>query len=71
MNKIALLLSLLMSIGVFKTCAQETVVSTTKGEITFFSSAPLEDIDARNKHVISMLNTESLEIMVRVPINQF
>ena len=71
MNKIALLLSLLMSIGVFKTCAQETVVSTTKGEITFFSSAPLEDIDAKNKHVISMLNTQSLEIMVRVPINQF
>lgn len=71
MNKIALLLSLLMGIGVFKTCAQETVVSTTKGEITFFSSAPLEDIDAKNKRVISMLNMQSLEILVRVPINQF
>ena len=71
MNKIALLLSLLMSIGVFKTCAQDNVVSTTKGEITFFSSAPLEDIDAKNKRVISMLNMQSLEILVRVPINQF
>jgi polyisoprenoid-binding protein YceI len=60
-----------MGISVFKTCAQDNVVSTTKGEITFFSGAPLEDIDAKNKHVISMLNTQSLEILVRIPINQF
>ena len=71
MNKKALLLSLLMGIGILQMFAQENVVSTTKGEITFFSSAPLEDIDAKNKHVISMLNTQSLEILVRVPINQF
>ena len=60
-----------MGIGIFQMYAQDNVVSTTKGEITFFSSAPLEDIDAKNKHVISMLNTQSLEILVRVPINQF
>jgi hypothetical protein len=71
MNKKALLLSLIMGIVIFKMCAQENVVSTTKGEIAFYSSAPLEDIDAKNKRVISMLNTQSLEILVRVPINQF
>jgi len=71
MSKLFVLLSLLMCISVFRTCAQDNVVSTTKGEITFFSSAPLEDIDAKNKRVISMLNTQSLEILVRVPINQF
>ena len=71
MNKKAIMLSLIMGIGIFQMYAQDNVVSTTKGEITFFSSAPLEDIDAKNKHVISMLNTQSLEILVRVPINQF
>jgi polyisoprenoid-binding protein YceI len=60
-----------MGISVFRTCAQDSVVSTTKGDITFFSSAPLEDIDAKNKRVISILNMQSLEILVRVPINQF
>lgn len=60
-----------MGIGIFRMCAQDNVVSTTKGEIIFFSNAPLEDIDAKNKHVISMLNTQSLEILVRIPINQF
>lgn len=71
MSKLFVLISILMGIGVFKTCAQDKMVSTTKGEITFFSNAPLEDIDAKNKRVISMLNMQSLEILVRVPINQF
>lgn len=71
MSKLVVLFSLLMGISVFRTCAQDNVVSTTKGEITFFSSAPLEDIEAQNKRVISMLNTQNLELMVRVPINQF
>jgi polyisoprenoid-binding protein YceI len=60
-----------MGIGIFRMYAQDNVVSTTKGEITFFSSAPLEDIDSKNNRVISMLNTQSLEILVRIPINQF
>lgn len=47
------------------------VQSTTKGEVSFFSSAPLEDISAKNNRVISMLNTETGELVVRVPINQF
>lgn len=53
----------------FSTYSQ--VLSTTKGEITFFSNAPLEDISAKNNRVISMLNMESKELVVRVPINQF
>jgi hypothetical protein len=71
MNKKAIMFSLLMGIGIFQMYAQDHVVSTTKGEIAFFSSAPLEDIDAKNNRVISMLNTQSLEILVRIPINQF
>ncbi|MEY3678265.1 MAG: hypothetical protein RI924_406 [Bacteroidota bacterium] len=46
-------------------------LSTTKGEIVFFSNAPLEDISAKNSRVISMLNTQNKELVVRVPINQF
>lgn len=69
--KTSFLIVLLLGIGALKTCAQEHVLSTTKGEITFFSNAPLEDISAKNARVISMLNTQNLELLVRVPINQF
>ncbi len=71
MIKTPFLIGLLLSIGSLKTCAQEQVFSTTKGEMTFFSNAPLEDISAKNSRVISMLNTRNLELVVRVPINQF
>lgn len=60
---------LLLLMGQFSAKAQ--VLSTTKGEITFFSNAPLEDISAKNVRVISMLNIANKELMVRVPINQF
>lgn len=53
------------------TSAGAQVLSTTKGEITFFSNAPLEDISAKNSRVISMFNPSTKELVVRVPINQF
>ena len=64
-----LIIMLLVLMGQTKAGAQ--VLSTTKGEITFFSSAPLEDISAKNVRVISMLNPSNRELVVRVPVNQF
>ena len=52
-------------------CAQSTIFETRQGNITFFSSAPLEDIEAKNNKVISLLNVRNNEIAVRVPIKQF
>lgn len=69
MKNYSLLMIILMLVGCASLKAQ--VYSTTKGEINFFSSAPLEDISAKNNRVISMLNTQTGELVVRVPINQF
>ena len=52
-------------------CAQSSIFETRQGNITFFSSAPLEDIEAKNNKVISLLNVRNNEIAVRVPIKQF
>ena len=51
--------------------AQSNIFSTNKGGVTFFSSAPLEDIEAKNNKAISLINTGTNEIAVRVPIKQF
>lgn len=50
---------------------QDAIFSTKEGSITFFSGAPLEDIEAKNSKTISLLNTGNGEIAVRVPIDQF
>ena len=65
--------SFLIGILLLVSCAslKAQVYSTTKGEAVFFSSAPLEDITAKNSRVISILNTVTGELTVRVPINQF
>lgn len=61
----------LLSFMMLSASAHAQVLSTTKGEITFFSNAPLEDISAKNSRVISMINQGSKELVVRVPVNQF
>jgi polyisoprenoid-binding protein YceI len=50
--------------------AQQLFTATTS-EITFFSDAPLEDIEAVNKASQSLLNTSTREIAVKVPIKSF
>ncbi|HUH33002.1 MAG TPA: YceI family protein [Daejeonella sp.] len=51
--------------------AQKDIYSANQGTISFFSSAPLEDIEAENNKVISLINVGNNEIAVRVPIKQF
>lgn len=70
MKNISLIVGLICLFNI-QISAQNKVFSTTKGEISFFSNAPLEDISAKNIRIISMLNTESRELVVRVPVNQF
>lgn len=70
MKNLSFLIGLLGFI-VWSASGSAQVLSTTKGEITFFSNAPLEDISAKNNRVISMLNPSNKELVVRVPINQF
>ncbi|WP_036678096.1 YceI family protein [Daejeonella oryzae] len=65
------LLVFFLSCSQFSLFAQKSILSTSSGEIVFFSKAPLEDIEAKNNRVISMLNISNREIVVRVPIRQF
>jgi polyisoprenoid-binding protein YceI len=44
---------------------------TNEGYIWFFSSAPLEDIEAHNKSVKAVTDMETGEILVKVPIIKF
>jgi hypothetical protein len=50
---------------------QSNLYAISNGNITFFSKAPLEDISAVNPNVMSLINPQSNEIVVRVPISKF
>jgi len=44
---------------------------TTNGEVSFFSKTPMEDIDAVNKSVSSIINTATNEVAVQMRITNF
>ncbi len=44
---------------------------TTTGEVSFFSKTPMEDIDALNKSVSSIINTATNEVAVQMRITNF
>src|SRR5687768_16374109 len=69
-NRLLLTLGLLLfaTLPVF---AQSEIMATNVGSITFFSRAPLEDIEAQNNKAISLLDTRKNEIAVRLPVKQF
>lgn len=65
--KNTLLLALLF-VG-FQSKAQ--LFMTTTGEVSFFSKTPMEDIDAVNKTVSSIINTATNEVAVQMRITNF
>jgi len=66
MKKIFLLA--LLCIG-FQSNAQFFI--TTNGEVSFFSKTPMEDIEALNKNVSSIINTATNEVAVQMRITNF
>jgi polyisoprenoid-binding protein YceI len=44
---------------------------TNSGEVSFFSKTPMEDIDAINKSVSSIINTATNEVAVQMRITNF
>lgn len=62
-------LTLLCLLAVHVAAAQ--VFLTRNGTIRFFSEAPLENIEAVNRQVMSALNTETGEFVFRLPIRSF
>ncbi len=63
-----LLFLALLFIG-FQSKAQ--LFMTTNGEVSFFSKTPMEDIEALNKNVSSIINTATNEVAVQMRITNF
>ncbi len=49
----------------------QTLYSTNKGQVSFYSDAPLEDIEAINKGVAAIINADNNEIAVQMRILDF
>ena len=66
------LLPLLSFLLMFQAASsQSTLYSIKNSEFSFFSKAPLEDIEAKNTKSSSIINTTNRELVVRIPIAQF
>ncbi len=53
------------------TCIAQSVYSCKEGQVSFFSEAPLENIEAHNGGVNSFLNVATREIAFIIPIRGF
>lgn len=51
--------------------AQDTMYKSDKGTAGFFSKAPLENIEAVSDRITALLNTETGEVAVLIPIKSF
>jgi len=49
----------------------QDMFTVNKGEVTFFSDAPIEDITAENKQPGSMINIVTREIAIIIPVRNF
>jgi len=49
----------------------QDIFFTKTGSVTFFSSAPLEDIEAKTQKAISFLNIKTGEIQFKIPMTSF
>lgn len=69
MKKLFLFVPLLLCAQVFKAQIYKAKDGTT--QISFYSKAPLEDIEAMNKGAIIVLNSTTNDIQIRVSIQNF
>lgn len=67
MRQLAIILFTALSIGSYA----QTIYMTRSGQISFFSKTPMENIEAVNNEVTSMLNTTTGELVFAVLIKSF
>ena len=61
----------LLTSGIFLNQAQAQVKNATSGQISFFSSTPVEDIKAESKNVKAAINTQTKKVVFVVPNTSF
>lgn len=71
MRVLYLIIGLLWWLPTLVMAQQQELFHTSRGNIAFFSKAPLEDIAAENEATVSLINTQTNEIVVRINISQF
>jgi len=49
----------------------QDIFFTKTGSVTFFSSAPLEDIEAKTQKAVSFLNLKTGEVQFKIPMTSF
>lgn len=69
--KIQVVVVLMLLFGTASMLQAQQKVMTKTGEASFFSKAPLEDIEAHNKQVVAIIDLSSKEIAVKMLIKQF
>ena len=71
MKKLFFFLLLYSSQFVISSAIAQTLYATSNGEVSFFSSTPVEDINAVNKKVGSIINPATRELAVQMRITDF
>lgn len=66
-----IILSVFLMLLIAKSYAQESKFFTTNGVAEFFSEAPLENIEARNEKVQSIIDISKGDVVISIPINGF
>ena len=62
---------LLIVVSLSHTAFAQSVFIADSGQVSFFSSAPLEDIKAESNRVNSMINTTNGEVAFMIPMRTF
>lgn len=71
LRKNSILLLLLIALLVIKTKVEAQILKTTSASISFFSSTPIEDIQATSSKCVAVINASHQEIGFQVPIKSF
>jgi hypothetical protein len=71
LKKAAFVLFVLLALFVFQFYSGRPLLKSTKGTVSFFSEAPLENIDATSNNVVSLINTSTNEIAFDIAIKSF
>ncbi|MBP6386513.1 MAG: YceI family protein [Pseudarcicella sp.] len=65
-----LTLFLTLTLG-FSNLVSAQIFMSKNNEVSFFSKTPMEDIQASNKIVSAVLNTQTLDVVVKMKMTQF
>jgi polyisoprenoid-binding protein YceI len=70
MKKQSIIVAFLMLVNVFSVTSQKMLILKSSN-ISFFSKTPLRDIEAENTASSSLINLDSRDIVIKIPVKSF